>query len=103
MSLPALASLQGPTRDTLACSLALLILSEGSGSVCAADLLKVTEAAGVHTHCKTAEAFERGLQGKSVKSFLSVGGGGSQAAPAPAASAPAKGAPAKEEKKRIFL
>lgn len=104
MSLPAIGSISGPNKDVLACTLALLVLSEAEGSTSASDVQKVTSAAGVQINAKVAEAFERGLQGKAVKSFLSVGGGsgsGSSSAPAPAAaeSKPA----AKEEKKRKIL
>jgi ribosomal protein L12E/L44/L45/RPP1/RPP2 len=102
MSLPAISSLTGAAKDTLAVTLALLILSEEGGSTAASSVQRIVEAAGVKAHPSVAEAFERNLQGKAVKSFLAVGGGSSAAAaPAPAAveAKPAQ----KEEKKRMAL
>ena len=102
MSLPALSSLPAAQRDALACSLALLVLSEGSGSSSAADIVKVAQAAKVSSADRAAAAFEKGLKGRATKDLLVVGGGGSSGSSAAPAASTQAAAPAKAKEGRQF-
>jgi ribosomal protein L12E/L44/L45/RPP1/RPP2 len=89
-------------RATLVYSYAVLALNDGKLPITQENLDKVVTATGNKANKTFSAAFAKGLTGRDVSNYFSVGGGSGSAAPATGGAAPAKEAakaPAKEDKK----
>lgn len=90
------------TRDQMACVYATLLLHDDGQELSEENVKKILAAAGLKVQPYWPTLFLKAIQGRSIDSLLTVGGGagGASAAPAGGAPAPAGGAPAKKAEEK---
>ena len=95
-------SLPEQTRDQMACVFAILLLHDDAQEASEENVKKVLAAADLKVQPYWPALFLKAIQGRSIDSLLTCGGGSQQAAPAPATDskkdASKNAAPAKKEK-----